>query len=167
MDNFSCNKDDAQSDTGLDRLLRNMHKPECRAREGDAMCNCKGSHSSYKATSTFHQNHQGKDKQQMINSGPNVFDAEAEIRTGNVELRQRAGYREHALLMIGDNGACPRIKRVESHDDVGDRSLKTAELDPFSGQPIRSRVDPSPFEDRIRQFLLDRRLQVLYIARHG
>ena len=46
-------------------------------------------------------------------------------------------------------------------------SLKTAELDSLAGQPIRSGVDPSPFEERIRQFLLDRLFEVLHIARHG
>jgi hypothetical protein len=30
-----------------------------------------------------------KDKQQMVNSAPNVFDAQAQIRARNVELRGR------------------------------------------------------------------------------
>ena len=54
-----------------------------------------------------------------------------------------------------------------AHQHVSDRHLKTSELDSFAGQPIRSGVDPSPFEERIRQFLLDRLFQILHIARHG
>ena len=138
-----------------------------RTRERDAMCNCKGSHSSYKTARAFHQNHQGKDEQQMINSAPNMFDAQPQICASHSQPRLRCSDLNPRLGRMGDGCPCSAIEHLDAHQHVGDSQLKTSKLDLLASQPIRSGVDPSPFEKRIRQFLHDRFFQVLHIARHG
>src|SRR6516162_18779 len=103
----------------------------------------------------------------MINSGPNVFDAKAQICTRNLELRRRGGWLKPRTR--GMNQRCPfsTVEHLDAHQHVSDRRLKTSEFNSLTGQSICSGVDPSPFEERIRQFLLDRLLEVLHVARYG
>ena len=156
MHNLAGDKNDAQSNTGLDRLLLHMHETERRGRQCDAVCHRERGDGSYETARAFYQNHQREDKQQVVNSAQYVFDAQAQIRARNVELRGRGARLKPWLRRVNQGGPFLTIQRLNADKNIGDRCLKADKLDALSGEAMRSGLNPAPFDQRIGQFLHDR-----------
>ena len=96
----------------------------------------KRSHCSHKTARAFHQNHQRKDKEQVVNSAQYVFDAQAQIRARNAELRWRGAQLKPWLRRVNQRGRFLTIQRLHADENIGNRCLKADKIDPLPRETV-------------------------------
>ena len=100
-----------------------MHKTERRDRERDAVRDGKRGHGFHETARAIDENQQGEDKKKMVNSEPNVLDAQARVTPATWILEGAALNSIHGCDGCTKEVDSLTVQQSHPHQDIGDGCL--------------------------------------------